>query len=690
MTLEEDNGKAIHKLSLGVRLLIAYSLVNMIICLIISGLITYKVAPEAYIGKTDRLSVVGSVLTGATNSLGLSILLFVLTQLVIVVIYVALRNKRTIHDERNFTISDSGAQGTARWMSKKEEHDILWVGNIANTYETIIGEDIDTGEVLTRKANTFLNKNTFICASPARGKSYSQIIPNILQSVLREESFCVTDPKGEIYSKTSKIAEKYGYMVRVLNLVNPVYSDACNFLSVVHGDTLLAQTISNIIIENTNSGKPASEYWINGEQALLTASILYLSTNTAETCTLSRLYEFVAGNTSTVLDSTFNGLPNGHPAKLAYFPIAGEKDDSKKSFKSGLGGRLQVFQDKTIASMTNYNDISFTAPGQQKCAYYIIMSDQESTLDFLAALFFSLFFILIVRYADGTSMQRCDVPVTLYLDEFPNIAAIQDFSKKINTVRSRGIGITMVAQDLGQMKDRYPGSLWNSILGSCDTNILLGTNDPTLTGKFYSEKSGPATIELQQISKTKKTFSTNVIIPQYNESVKYAARNLIMPDECCRLKFREEQYVFLAGQQVLKCRPFNLEKHPLWKEREISNPINHIPEWWQREGRVSGESFYNWSINTPIPKGTSRSVQNVVPDSEENNNRKVIINKVKQQSVRKKSTDKIDNRAAASIKDQADKNQGTLSSMGMNIPVDETLINTGRIRRSDTLSDSDF
>ena len=140
----------------------------------------------------------------------------------------------------------------------------------------------------------------------------------------------------------------------------------------------------------------------------------------------------------------------------------------------------------------------------------------------------------------------------------------------------------------------------------------------------------------------------------------------------------------------MKCRPFNLEKHPLWKEREISNPINHIPEWWQREGRVSGESFYNWNINTPIPKGTSRSVQNVVPDSEENNNRKVIINKVKQQSVRKKNTDRIDNKAAASIKDQADKNQGALSSMGMNIPVDETLINTGRIRRSDTLSDSDF
>ena len=86
--MEEDNGKVIHKLSLGVRLIIVYSLVNMIICLIISGLITYKVAPEEYIGKTDRLSVVGSVFTGATNSLGLSILLFVLTQLVIVVIYV--------------------------------------------------------------------------------------------------------------------------------------------------------------------------------------------------------------------------------------------------------------------------------------------------------------------------------------------------------------------------------------------------------------------------------------------------------------------------------------------------------------------------------------------------------------------------------------------------------------------------
>lgn len=687
MSSENENIEAVHKLSFGTRLMLMCSMINIILCLMLSGLITYKVSPESYfsIGHAARLSVINSIITGANESLGLTLLLIVLSQTIILAIYLLTRNQRRFQDERNFTISDSGAYGTARWMSKEEERNVLWVGNISNSLETIIGEDIETGETLTRKKNSFLNMNTFICASPGRGKTYSQIKPNILQSIRREESFVATDPKGELYSDLSQIAKKHGYIVRVLNLVNPAYSDACSFLSVVKGDTLLAQTISNIIMENTNSEKKSSEYWTNGEQALLTSCILYLSTNSYETCTLGRLYEFVAGNTITVLDSIFQGLPNGHPAKMAYLPIAGEKEDSKKGFKSGLGGRLQVFQDKTIASMTGYDDISFTEPGQKKCAYFIIMSDQESTLDFLAALFFSLFFILIVRYADVSSKQRTLIPITLYMDEFPNIAAIKDFSKKINTIRSRGIGVMIIAQDLGQMQDRYPGALWNSILGSCDTNILLGTNDPTLTGKFYSDKSGPATIELQQISKTKNTFSLNTMVPQYNESTRYAPRNLITPDECCRLKFREEQYVFLAGQQVLKCKPFDLNKHPLWSERVISNPVHHIPDWWEREGRVDGNTTNDWSIYNP--SGRYMDKGNKVAIKDDVDNREKIIKTAKKPVKTGKAAEVVKESTVQSPK------KVKTSNIAMNIPVDESIINTGvsgTVKKSNTLSSGDF
>ena len=161
-------------------------------------------------------------------------------------------------------------------------------------------------------------------------------------------------------------------------------------------------------------------------------------------------------------------LPKGHPAKAPYniFKQAGDK--VRGGVIVGLGARLQVFQNELICQITNRNDIDLVLPGKEKCAYFCITSDQDSTFDFLASLFFSFLFIKLVRFADAEGVDgQLPIPVNFILDEFPNIGAIPDFKKKISTVRSRNIAVSVIFQNLAQLRNRYPNDEWQEILGNC-------------------------------------------------------------------------------------------------------------------------------------------------------------------------------------------------------------------------------
>ena len=145
----------------------------------------------------------------------------------------------------------------------------------------------------------------------------------------------------------------------------------------------------------------------------------------------------------------------------------------------GLGTRLQVFQNKLIRQITSYNEISLTQPGYEKCAYFCITSDQDSTFDFLSSLFMSFVFIKLVRYADKYGDGgKLPVPVHILADELANGGCtIADLTKKISTIRSRQLSISCIFQNLPQMQNRYPLNQWQEIIGNCDTQLFLGCTE---------------------------------------------------------------------------------------------------------------------------------------------------------------------------------------------------------------------
>lgn len=239
--------------------------------------------------------------------------------------------------------------------------------------------------------------------------------------------------------------------------MNPEHGDSWNCMSDLNGDTLMAQMLTNVIIGNTSSGK-TDHFWDNGEGNLLKALVLYIDrdrTRSPYEKNLPSVYQLLTQHTERQLTALFEKLPLDHPARAPYNLFAQSSDTVRSGIILGLGTRLQVLQNQAVKEITSRSDIDLTAPAKRKCAYYIILSDQDATMAFLSSLFFSFLFIRLTRYADSRPNGRCDVPVNLILDEFNNVGRIggaadgSDFARSLSVIRSRDIRVMIAVQSLG-------------------------------------------------------------------------------------------------------------------------------------------------------------------------------------------------------------------------------------------------
>ena len=209
----------------------------------------------------------------------------------------------------------------------------------------------------------------------------------------------ITDPKTELYNDTSEMYRQAEYEVKVFNLVNPEHGDSWNCMSDLHRNTLMAQMLTNIIIGNTSNGK-GDHFWDNGEGNLLKALILLVDldpSRSPDTKHLPVVYQMLTRNTERQLTALFEKLPLDHPARAPYNLFAQSSDTVRSGIIQGLGTRLQVLQNREVQGITSRSDIDLAASGNRKCAYYIILSDQDTTMAFLSSLFFSLMFIKLTR-----------------------------------------------------------------------------------------------------------------------------------------------------------------------------------------------------------------------------------------------------------------------------------------------------
>lgn len=320
-------------------------------------------------------------------------------------------------DPRGFVKSRSGAYGTASWMTDKEMREVLEISEPGKAEGVILGEY--KGKTVGLPKNTRLNRHIAVFGASGTGKSRAVIRNSLFQALKNNESVVITDPKGELYADTAEMYRRCGYEVKVYNLVNPGHSDSWNCMSDLCGDTLMAQVLTNVIIGNTSSGK-GDHFWDNGEGNLLKALVLYIDQDpkrAPEDKHLPAVYQMLTQNNERQLTAMFERLPLNHPARAPYNLFAQSSDTVRSGIVLGLGTRLQVLQDRAVQAIAGRSDIDLTAPGKRKCAYYIILSDQDTTMAFLSSLFFSFLFIKLTRFADSCEGRRCPVPVMGYTSD---------------------------------------------------------------------------------------------------------------------------------------------------------------------------------------------------------------------------------------------------------------------------------
>ena len=479
-------------------------------------------------------------------------------------------------DERNFSRSARGTYGTAGWMDRKEMRQVLEVASPARARGIILGQT-GKGEVICLPEDTRLNKHIAVFGASGTMKSRGVIRPALFQAIRRGESVICSDPKSEIFADTVELFRKNGYTVRVFNLLRPELGDSWNPMYDLNGDTLTAQILADVIIANTTGDGKGDHFWDNGETNLLKALILYVDQDPSrmpDEKNLPAVYQMLTQHSEKQLSALFDRLPVSHPAKAPYSLFAQASDTVRAGIVLGLGTRLQVLQSEAVCQITRTSDIDLAEPGRSKCAYFIILDDQNSSLEFLSSLFFSFLFIKLVRYADSTPEQRCRV-VNIVLDEMNNIGVIPDLSRRLSTIRSRALQVIMCCQNLPQIQNRYPNNLWAELLGNADTQLMLGCTDD-VSAEFFSARSGDMTVEVNSTMTTRQSIAVAQVIPQYRYTEGLGRRRLLTSDEVLRLP-NNELLIIIRGQKVLRARKFDYTGHPYAKECVRSSIQDYRP-----------------------------------------------------------------------------------------------------------------
>lgn len=500
-----------------------------------------------------------------------------------IVVYVKLHDRfdGKGDDSRGFTMSKTGIYGTASWMEEKEMRKALEISPIEKAEGTILGEY--KGKAVCMPRDTILNRHIAIFGASGTMKSRAVIRNALFQALRRAESVIITDSKAELYADTSELFRQNGYQVKIFNLVNPEHGDSWNCMSDLNGDTLMAQVLTNVIIGNTSSGK-GDHFWDNGEGNLLKALILLVDqdrTRSPDLKHLTAVYHLLTQNSERQLTAMFDKLPLDHPARAPFNLFAQSSDTVKSGIILGLGTRLQVLQNQAVQQITSGSDIDLTAPAKQKCAYYIILSDQDATMAFLSSLFFSIMFIKLTRYADSQPDGRCNIPVNLILDEFNNVGRIggaedgSDFARSLSVVRSRDIRVMLAVQSLGQLQNRYPNNLWAEIIGNCDIQLMLGCTDD-ISAEYFSARSGDMSVQVSSTMTVRQSIAVAQVIPQYRQTESQGRRRLLTPDEVLRLP-NEEMLVVIRGCNLLKLSKLDFTKHPLAKQITRSSIMDYHP-----------------------------------------------------------------------------------------------------------------
>lgn len=479
---------------------------------------------------------------------------------------------------------------------QKEEYGSARWGYIRSLAKKHSNKDFFENKLFTQKTRMDIhgkiknvNLHTVVIGGSGAGKTRYYAKPNIMQC---NTSYVVLDPKGEIIKSVGYMLEDEGYEIKVIDLIDMSKSLGYNPFHYIQSDKDVLKLITNLIRNTTPKGSSTNDpFWEKSETALLEALMLYLYHYAPEdeqnfTMVMEMLnYAEVKEDEDdyeSPLDELFKRLETIDSNSLALKQYKIYKQAAGKTAKSiliSVGVRLAAFNLEELASLTRYDEMELEQIGERKTALFAIIPDNDSTFNFVIGMLYTQLFQMLYYQADFVHGGRLPVPVHFIMDEFANVALPDEFDKLLSTMRSRLIFVSIILQNLAQIKALYKDT-WESIMGNCDSKLYLGGNEQS-THEYISKELGKATIDTNTYGKSEGrsgSFTTNS---------QRTGRELLTSDEV-RLLDNNYAVLFLKGERPVRDRKFNLLKHPRIKQtmdggREpyIHGQVNHFIEDWQ-------------------------------------------------------------------------------------------------------------
>ena len=438
------------------------------------------------------------------------------------------------------------------------------------------------------------NKNVLVVGGSGSGKTRFWLKPNLLQC---HSSYVVTDPKGTIVLECGQAMLKNGYKVKILNTINFKKSMHYNPFSYVHSEKDILKLVTTLMTNTKGEGSGGDPFWEKSERLLLTALIAYLHYEApVEEQNFATLLEML--NTMQVLeddeeyqnpvDLLFEDLAKKKPNSFAgrqykLYKLAAGK--TAKSILISCGARLAPFDIQELRDLTMYDELQLDTLGDKKTALFLIMSDTDSTFNFLISMVYTQLFNLLCDKADDVYGGKLPIHVRCLIDECANIGQIPNLEKLVATIRSREISACLVLQARSQLKAIYKDNA-DTIVGNMDSQIFLGGSEPT-TLKDLSEMLGKETIDAFNTSDTRGNS------PSYGTTFQKMGHELLSRDELAVLD-GGKCILQLRGVRPFLSDKYDLTQHPNYKLTSDYDPKNifDIEKYLNRKEKINSNDEF--------------------------------------------------------------------------------------------------
>jgi len=454
--------------------------------------------------------------------------------------------------------------GNARWGTEKDIKpliDPVFKNNIILT-----GTEYLTMNTRPKNPINSRNLNCCIVGSSGSGKTRFWLTPQLLQA---HSSYVVVDPKGNILENTGAFLQKQGYRIRVFNSIDFSKSMHYNPLAYIKNEADILKFVNALIQNTKGDGRDGDEFWTKSETLLYCAMIAYLVFECPEEdCNINTLVDIISGmevkedddNFRNAVDYMFAGLEKRKPECFAVKQYKKYRLASGKTAKSILiscGARLAPFDIPQLREIMSYDELELDCIGDKKTATFFIISDTDTTYNFIVALAFSQMFNLLCERADKKHGGRLPHHVRVLWDEAANTGQVPQLEKIVAVIRSRDISLCMFLQAQSQLKALYKDHA-ETIIGNCDSVIFLGGREHT-TVKELSEALGKETISMQTESRTRGNN------PSYGLNMQRLGKELMTIDELTTMP-GDKCILQLRGLRPFLSPKYDIKKHPNYKQ----------------------------------------------------------------------------------------------------------------------------